>query len=150
VAYITTADLSQRLGPTLYARLTDRTNGTTLNNTVGQQIVDEAEAEANSYLSKRYATPVNMTQHPELADVLALRVLDLAEYMAWKSSPFVSDIPGRVKAVHEDARRWLERVAAGAVHLPASSPPAASTAEDDSPRYSGRTRAFTEDELDGL
>ena len=44
MAYITTTQLSDRLGSTLYARLTDRVNGTTANAGVGQQIVDEAEA----------------------------------------------------------------------------------------------------------
>jgi phage gp36-like protein len=53
MAYITTSQLSERLGSTLYARLTDRVNGTTANSTVAQQIVDESQAEADSYLARR-------------------------------------------------------------------------------------------------
>jgi phage gp36-like protein len=150
MAYITTDQLSQRLGATLYARLTDRVSGTTADSAVGQQIVDEAEAEANSYLARRYATPVDLTTHPELASVLKARVLDLAEYGAWKSSPFVSDPPQRVHLVYAAALRWFEDVASGQVWLPACSPPASPTAGDDGPRYTARPRAFTGEELDGL
>ena len=79
MAYITTDQLSQRLGATLYARLTDRVNGTTADAGIAQQIVDEAAAEADSYLARRYQTPVDLAAHPELAAVLQLRVLGLAE-----------------------------------------------------------------------
>lgn len=150
MAYIDTSDLSNRLGTTLYARLTDRVNGTTASSAVAQQIVDEAEAEANSYLGRRYATPVDLAAHPELADVLGQRTLDLAEYIAWRGTPFVSDVPNRVKGMYENARRWFEKVGAGKTHLPADTPPAARVAEGDAPRYSAQIRTFTADELDGL
>jgi phage gp36-like protein len=150
MAYITTSDLSQRLGTTLYARLTDRVNGASANSTVAQQIVDEAEALANSYLARRYQTPVDLTAHPELAKALAGRVLDLAEAAAWRSSPFVSGPPQRVTQLHAAALLWFEEVAVGRVLLPASSPPAGPTADDDGPRYTATPRHFTADELDGL
>jgi len=148
--YITTSDLSARLGTTLYARLTDRVDGESASSTVAQQIVDEAEAEADSYLAARYATPVNLSTHPELADVLAQRVLDLAEYIAWRGSPFVSDIPGRVRTLYSEVRKWFAGVVAGTTALPASSPPASRVAADNSPRYTAEDRKFTADELDGL
>jgi len=150
MAYITSAQLSERLGTTLYARLTDRVNGTTANSAVAQQIVDEAEAEANGYLARRYATPVNLTAHPELANLLQARVLDLAEWTAWKSTPFVSDPPQRVHALYAEALRWFQEVAQGRLSLPAAAPPSARTADDDGPRYVAGPRAFTADELDGL
>ena len=56
MAYITTTQLSARLGSTLYARLTDRVNGTTADNAVAQQIIDEVEAEADSYFAQRYGS----------------------------------------------------------------------------------------------
>jgi phage gp36-like protein len=150
VAYITISQLSGRLGTTLYARLTDRVDGTTADNAVAQQIVDEAEAEANSYLARRYATPVDLAAHPELADILAARVLDLAEWAAWKSTPFVSDPPARVQSLYAEALRWLTEVAQGRVSLPAAAPPDAPTADDEGPRYTAAPRTFTADELDGL
>jgi len=150
MSYVTTAQLSQRLGATLYARLTDRVNGTTADPAVGQQIVDEAQAEADSYFARRYETPLNLSAHPELANVLEARVLDLAEYAAWKSSPFVSDPPQRVHALYAAALTWLEEVAAGRLVLPAASPPSSCTAVDEGPRYRGAPRAFTAEELEGL
>ncbi len=150
MAYITTAQLSQRLGSPLYARLTDRVNGTTANTTVAQEIVDQAEAEANSYLARRYQTPLDLSAHPELADILAARVLDLAEYAAWKSSPFVSDPPQRVHALYATALSWLSDVAAGRLVLPATAPPNSATASDEGPRYRAQPRVFTADELGGL
>lgn len=150
MAYITTAQLKDRLGDPLYARLTDRINGATANDSVGQQIVDEAEALANAQLATRYATPIDLTAHPELADVLEARVLDLAEYLAWQGSPFVNDIPGRLRFLYEEASGWFGSIAAGELNLPASSPPASRTAENDAPRFSAQPRKFTADELDGL
>lgn len=150
MAYITTTQLENRLGSTLYARLTDRVNGTTADNSVAQQIVDEAEALADSYLAARYATPIDLSAHAELADILAGQVLDLAEYLAWRDSPFVTDIPERVRFLHEEATRWFASIATGELNLPAASPPESRTAEHDGPRYTAHPRQFTADELDGL
>lgn len=150
MAYITISQLSDRLGTALYARLTDRVNGTTASSAVAQQIVDEVEAEANSYLARRYETPIDLAAHPELANILKARVLDLAEWAAWKSTPFVSSPPQRVQSLYATALEWLEAVAAGRLVLPAASPPSAPAAEDDGPRSKGSPRVFTADELDGL
>ncbi len=150
MAYITTTQLESRLGSTLYARLTDRVNGAAADPTVAQQLVDDAEALADSHLATRYATPIDLTAHPELADVLGTRVLDLAEYLAWRDSPFVADMPERVRLVHEDAGGWFAAIAASELELPASSPPASRTAVDDAPRFTEPPRRFTHDELDGL
>lgn len=150
MAYVTTGQLESRLGAPLYARLTDRASGTTADETVAAQIVAEAQAEADSFLARRYATPVDLAAHPELAAILEARVLDLAEWLAWKSSPFVSDCPQRVYRLHEAARRWFEDVARGRTTLPASSPAAGPTACENGPRYRGGRRVFAADELDGL
>lgn len=148
--YITTSQLSQRLGATLYARLTDRVNGLAADETVAQEIVLGASAEADSYLARRYPTPVDLSAQPELADVLQMRVLDLAEYAAWKSSPFVSDPPQRVHSLYATALGWLESVAAGRIVLPAAMPPAPPTAVSNGPVYAASPRVFTAEELDGL
>lgn len=150
MAYVTTTQLSQRLGAEMYARLTDRSAGTTANAGVAQQILDEAEAVADSYLAQRYATPVDLSAHPEVANVLTVRMLDLAEWGAWKSSPFVSDPPQRVHRLHETALRWFEDVAQGRLVLPAAAPASPSTARADTPRWSGSARQFSSEELDGL
>ena len=69
---------------------------------VAQQIVDDAEAQADSYFARRYATPIDVTAHSELADIISARVADLAEYIAWRQSPFVGDISDRVRALYDE------------------------------------------------
>lgn len=150
MAYVTTTQLRDRLGVTLYARLTDRVAGATASDSVAQQIIDEASGEADSYLARRYATPIDTALHPELSDVLEGRVLDLAEQRAWAGSPFSAGIPARVTAAREAAAAWLIAVANGAADLPGAAPPASRTAADDGPRYSSSERIFVRDELDGL
>ena len=150
MAYITTTDLNNRLGEMLYARLTDRDGGSQASAAVAQEIVDQAEAVANSYLAVRYATPVDVSAHAELAAILRARVLDLAENRAWQTSPFVNDVPGRIRALAGSAAAWFESVARGDVHLPSAAPVEGRTAEDDAPRYVAVDRTFTADELDGL
>ena len=150
MAYITTTHLQDRLGSSLYARLTDRLNGTTANATAAQQIVTEAEAVANSYFAKRYATPIDLTAHPELADVLLARVLDVAEYMAWRDSPFVTSLPARILTLYEGAGKWFAAVGSGAIDLPAATPPASRTARDDSPQYTDVERGLSRDELESV
>ena len=150
MAYVTTSDLSNRLGATLYARLTDRVNGSTADATVAQQIIDDAEAQANSYFATRFATPLDLTAHPELDEIVKGRVLDLAEYIAWRQSPFVGDLPDRLRFVFDETIRWFKAVVAGEIDLPATTPPASATASDDGPRYASDARTFTHDELDGL
>jgi len=150
MAYVTIEQLSARLGTTLYARLTDRVNGTIADSAVAQQLVHEAEAEANSYFAVRHQTPVDLDGHPELADIVQARVLDLAEWAAWKSTPFVSDPPQRVHQLYAAALTWFQEVAAGIVLLPSAVPLGDRVAEDDAPRFTARARAFTADELDGL
>lgn len=148
--YVTKEQLAARLGPAMYARLTDRVAGETADEAVGQAIVDEASGLADGWLAVRYATPVDLVGHPEVTDILAARVLDLAESIAWQSSPFVGDIPDRIRFLAEDARRWFERLARGDVNLPAASPPPGRTAVTDEPLASSSPRVFTSDELDGL
>jgi phage gp36-like protein len=148
--YATTEELSGRLGATLYARLTDRVSGTTPSDTVAQQLLDAAEAEMHTYLASRYRTPIDLGMHAELAPTLKSRVLDIAEYLAWKGSPFMAGLPARVRDGYDEALLWLSRIARGEASLPASSPPASSTAESDVPRYSSATRKFTSEEFDGI
>jgi len=150
MAYVSVGDLRARLGAPLYARLTDRAGGASPDDGVGQRIVAEAEAEVDALLAPRYRTPLDLAAHPELTGVLRARVLDLAEYLAWKSSPFVADLPQRVKEIYAAARDWLAAVATGAAALPADGPPASPGRADGAPRASSRPREFTGVELDGL
>lgn len=147
MAYITTTDLRDRLGTALYARLTDRVDGHTASDTTAASIVAEAEAEANSYLAARFETPISTTQYPELTDLLLARTLDLAEYGAWKSSPFVSDLPNRVETLYRAAVHWFQSLEHRQVGLPSTLP---EITDQPSPQYTTTTRRFTSEELEGM
>ncbi len=112
--------------------------------------MDEAEAEANSYLAARYPVPLDVGAHPELAGLLAARVLDLAEYNAWKSSPFVSDPPQRVHVMQANALQWFRDVAAGRIPLPVARPSDLRPTTDDAAQYSARPRAWSAAEMGEL
>ena len=147
MAYTTIASLQERVGTLLYARLTDRANGTTANATVAQRIVDEAETELNGALRQRYVVPVDTGGDAELAALLRARALDAAEVHAWKQSPFTNELPNRIQQLELRLREWLDAVAGGRIELPAMLAPvsqrfgAAQAAQRSAPRR------FTEDEL---
>lgn len=147
MAYITITDLRDRLGTALYGRLTDRVNGKTASDATATQVVAEAEAEANSYLASRFDTPINTAAYPELADLLKARTLDLAEYGAWKSSPFVSDLPNRVESLYRAAVNWFRSLDRRQVGLPTELP---EITDQPSPQYTTTERRFTSEELEGL
>jgi phage gp36-like protein len=147
MAYITITELRDRLGSSMYARLTDRVSGKTASDSTATQIVAEAEGEANSYLAARFVTPIDTVAYPELVDLLKARVLDLAEYGAWKGSPFVSDLPNRVESLYRAAVNWFKSLDRRQVELPGDAP---ESSDQPAPQYKTTTRQFTRDELDGF
>lgn len=148
MAYATIAELQDRLGTLMYARLTDRVSGLSANAAVAQQVLDAAEAEMNSYLSRRYITPMNASADATLAQILQARTLDAAEYHAWRSSPFASDPPSRVKATYAQLLDWLENVRSGRIVLSAQR--VQSQEESEAPRYASQPRSFTAEEMEGI
>jgi len=150
MAYITLTQLKDRLGLTIYARLTDRVAGAAADDIVGQSLIDEAEAEIDARLAARFEVPVSLAHRPELTHLFESRALDLAEYRAWRGSPFVANLPDRVRAAHLEASAWFAALARGELDLPATAPLAPGTARDGSPRIRATPRAYTLRELDGL
>ena len=147
MSYITNADVETRLGTSVYVQLTDDT-GT---GSADVAVVDEArlgaEGEANSYLGRRYAVPVDLALHPELGDVLGRFVLDLAAYRLHARRP---PVPPDVVRQREAAIAWFERVASGAVTLPALTALAENTATGTVGEVSGDPRVLTRDALKDL
>lgn len=149
MAYIKSEDLQARLGEAVYARLTDRRGGAEADDTVGAAIASAACAELDGYLARRFATPIDLSARPELAPVIIARVTDLAEFIAWSTSPFTRDVPPRVVALRAAAVKWFEQVVRGELDLPAGVPPDSRSAADDAPRVSGTPRTLTAEELEG-
>ena len=118
MAYISNADIEERLGTQTYVQLTDDDGDAVAD--VG--VVDEArlgaEGEVNSYLARRYRVPIDLAVNPELADLLATITLDLVEFRLHTRRPPVSDA---VLQKQRHAVQWLQRIVDGTIDLPSLS-----------------------------
>ena len=145
--YASEAELAARLGGPLYARLTDRDDATTPDANQGALLLVQGEALLNSYVGRRYAVPIDTSTNASLAALLRVRTLDLAEYLAWRQSPFVSDVPARVTQLGREVFAFLQQVATGQLDLPGPPPSAAASG---SMQVRATPRRFTHEELDQL
>jgi len=147
MAYVTNTDIEERLGTALYVGLTDDggTGQPDLDKIVEAR--DGAEGEANSYLGRQYAAPVDLSAYPELAAVLKSFVLDLIEFRLHGRRP---PVPGVVFQKRQEAVGWLKKVADGQVVLPAAKVVTESGVRGQTAATSGRPRVFTRDELADL
>ena len=147
MAYVTNNDIEERLGTAAYIQLTDDTGS----GSADIDKVDEArlgaEGEVNSYLGRRYAVPIDLAAHAEVADVLKSFVLDLVEYRLHSRRP---PVPGAVSSKRNQAIAWLDRVAGAEVILPSVAPLAENPATGLAAETSSNERIFTRDELDNL
>ncbi|MEK6798025.1 MAG: phage protein Gp36 family protein [Planctomycetota bacterium] len=86
----------------------------------------------NGYLARRYATPVDLTTHADLAATLKSFTLDVATYrLAQRRPPIAEAI---VKA-RQDAIEWLTKVSQGTIVLPAAATPASTSSDDPKPAW---------------
>ncbi len=147
MGYISNADIEERLGTASYVQLTDDT-GT---GEADADKVDEArlgaEGEVDSYLARRYAVPIDVTSHPELAGLLRSIALDLAEFRLHCRRPPVSE---DVLRKRDATISWLSQVARGAIVLPSASALPANEAEGFRAAVAGRRRVLTDDEMQTL
>jgi phage gp36-like protein len=118
MGYVTNADIEERIGTAVLVELTDDDQ----TGQVDADKVDEArlgaEGEVNGALGRRYAVPVDVGVHTELAGLLKSITLDVAEYRLYGRRP---PVPADVKTKRDGALRWLESVAEGRAVLPAAS-----------------------------
>ena len=126
MAYITDQDLIDRVGNQTAAELTTD-SGTTPDTNVLAEVRASAEGEVNGYLARRYAVPVDLGAHPDLAAVLKGVTLDIAVFRLHSRRP---PVPPDVRAARDDAVRWLTDVSTGKVVLPAAATPASTTSDD--------------------
>lgn len=118
MAYISNADIEERLGAQTYVQLADDDGDAVADVGVVNEARLGAEGEVNSYLARRYRLPIDLAAHPELADLLATITLDLVEFRLHTRRPPVSDAV--VQKQHR-ALQWLQRIADGTIDLPSLS-----------------------------
>ncbi|MCH8242383.1 MAG: DUF1320 family protein, partial [Planctomycetes bacterium] len=91
MAYISNADIEERVGAQTYVQLADDDGDAVADVGVVNEARLGAEGEVNSYLARRYRLPIDLAAHPELADLLATITLDLVEFRLHSRRPPVSD-----------------------------------------------------------
>jgi phage gp36-like protein len=144
MAYISNADIQERLGNSAYVQLTDDDGDGQAD--VG--VVDEArlgaEGEVNSFLARRYTVPIDVTIHADLAGLLATVTLDLVEMRLRSRRP---PVPEETIRRHALALTWLGDVAEGRIELPSASLPANNAAKGTIAAARGAARVLTDEEL---
>ncbi len=156
MSYATLAQFKTHVGqrtspPGLYEQMTDRVSATTASDTVGQMLLDDAEAEVNGYLAKRFAVPVDVSADSVVAAYLKRCVVVIATYHGWHDHPKVSANRESSKAAYDAVIKELTAIARGTMELPAASTPAgATTTSSAAAEAIGNTRIFNEDDMSGI
>jgi len=144
MAYITNTDIDLRLGHASYVQLADDDGDGAADAAVVDEARLAAEGEVNGYLALRYAAPIDLDAHPELADLLKSMALDLAEYRLRLRRPPVSEDATRRRDQTTD---WLRRIAEGTVALPSLSAVATTATRGTVAQSVGAERVLSRDEL---
>ena len=125
MSYIVNQDIVDRVGVDRAVQLSSD-SGTAVNTDVLDEVRLSSEGEVNGYLAKRYAVPVDLTAHPDVAATLKGFTLDIAVFrLIARRQP----VPEDVRRIHDDVLKWLIAVAKGDVNLPAGTPLASATAD---------------------
>ncbi len=125
MAYIVNQDIIDRVGTTAATQLTSDSGGTP-DSGVLDEVRLSSEGEVNGYLSKRYAVPVDLTAHADLAATLKGFTLDVAEYRLRSRRDSMAEVHEKMYA---NAKEWLEKVRKGEIPLPAALTPVSTTAD---------------------
>ena len=144
MSYIINDDIELRLGTARYTQLTDDAGTGSPNTAVADEVRLGAEGELDSYLSQRYAVPIDLTIHAELTGVLKSAVLDLTEYRLHARR---REVPVDVIAKRDQALAWLAKIARGEASLPSVAEIAGNAARGIRGTAVGETRTMTRDEL---
>jgi len=106
--YATHDDLISRFGELAIAELESMHNDGLLAVT---NALSDASEKMNSYLSIRYKTPLNKTEH------LKLVCADIARYLLYMNEP-----TDEVEARYKEALKWLQDVGAGKANVTFNEP----------------------------
>lgn len=147
MAYVTNGDIEARLGTADYVQLTDDAGTGSADEGKVDEARQGAEGEVNSYLARRFATPMSLSGEPELAAVLKSIVLDLAAYRLHGRRP---PIPADVVRRRAEAVSWLSQVAAGNIELPLVNAPQGPAAQGIVGRAEGSARLMSRESLENL
>lgn len=138
--YITKADIIEQLPEESLIQLTDDEGLGVANDSRVNAAIDDAEGEADGYLSTRYVTPLS-----PVPSAVKKFTVDIAVYNLFGRKDTVP--PDREKR-YENAVKFFSNVSKGLVSLGAAQPePSNSPGDVD---FSGNTRLFTRDKMEGF
>ena len=108
MARLSQAQLERAVGgAAVLKQLLDKDGDGTADSALITQILDEADGEANSYISLAVDladTTIDTAPH------LLRRELDVAVYLSWLRGTMAQAMPEEVKLAYENAIRWFEAV----------------------------------------
>ena len=134
--YASATDLTNRLGTRTAAELT-ADSGSTPDTTKLTEDANAASAEVDGYLARRYAVPIDLAAHPELAPLLKGITLDLGAYRTHcRRQP----VPEEISKARQAAVEWCLRVSRGEILLPATTTPTPTTADSPMTSHGGAER----------
>jgi len=144
MSYVTNEDIELRLGTARYVQLTDDAGTGSPDEAVADEARLSAEGEVNAALAPRYAVPIDLVAHPEVADLLRGVTLDLVEYRLHARR---RDIPRDVAARRAAVADWLARVGRGDESLPSVAPIPPGAPQGPRASTTGEPRILSRDEL---
>ena len=144
MSYVNNTEIQQRVGAPAYVQLTDDDG----DNVPDVAVVDEArlasEGTVNSYLARRYAVPIDLAVHADLAPLLKSITLDLVEQRLRQRRP---PVPAGTTARYQEALQWLQAVADATVELPAATTVPSRTVRGPIAQTTGDDRMLSREEL---
>lgn len=141
--YASTAELETRFENDAELEfLTDKAEGSGVDTAVLDDVIESAENEIDSALSKRFATPVDVSVDTSLAALLKRKTLDLAEVYLHRRGEAASEVKQDQKT---EVLEWLDKVVAGERNLVGAVSVASTTSANPRAAYtdSGRTLSST-------
>ncbi len=147
--YTTIEDLQDRLGESLYNKLTNREGGETGDDDIAAQMLEEAEAVVHSWIGGRYAVPVDVSSDTVLALTLKRRVLQIAPFVA-HANAIRRSIPENWRDLYDEAMKWLRAVGKGDIPLSAETRPTTSTDGETTSSFVGPSPVFKPDNLENF
>ena len=117
MSYASNADVLSRMGSRLYVQLTDDAGTGSADEAKVTDARLGAEAEADSYLGRRYQVPIDGTIDAEVAACLKSIAINLVEYRLHARRP---PVPDDVRLKYEATIQWLRRIASGEALLPSA------------------------------
>ncbi len=143
MSYCTLEDLKKKLEPGRLIELTDTVNNppSTIDAGMVSRAVQDADSIIDSYLSRRYAVPINpvppsLRQASAIMAIYSLYVFRSADPEVWRKR-------------YEDVIGWLEEVSTGTAELDGTDS-APGPAVDTTAGFSADERLFGRDNLEGF